>query len=187
MFHGILKTIDDSLREALLDHQAFYSDDSSLHNFIDPKTDYDRLILKVLDTIEYDYSGKKIEYWFQNKRPGDLLHPHFDYNYELVDYANPPTTESGKLELMSPVTIVVYLEVSDDLVGGDLCISDIDWTTMKNPFLESKAIDMEMECQRLRPVQGQILAFEGSRYFHWIDKVERGYRKSLLINFWPTT
>jgi hypothetical protein len=35
------------------------------------------------------------------------------------------------------------------------------------------------------PRDNDIIYFEGSRYFHWINTVVEGERKSMMINFWP--
>ncbi len=33
-------------------------------------------------------------------------------------------------------------------------------------------------------IKKAVLYFEGSRYYHWINEVKSGSRKSILINFW---
>lgn len=169
----------------MLTHEIFKSHDIHSNQYFDydkPVTEHDYLVLELLDDLSYSYYGNKIEYWFQDLCAGKELRAHFDFNYE-VDLVN----ITDKSLLMSPVTIVVYLEVSDDLVGGDLCISDVDWTTLDNPWISSDIFEETIDLSsfdRFSPKEGEVLMFEGSRYFHWIEKVERGTRKSLLINFW---
>jgi hypothetical protein len=155
-----------------------------------PTNNVQKYILELLDQEGIDYSNKKIEYWFQHQVPGQSLPPHCDYNHSIREAMRWNDKDRwlhtvDKTKVMSPVTLACYIEV-ENMVGGDLCISDVDWTTVNdlsgisNEYLEQYPYEVHT------PVLDEVLHFEGSRYYHWITPVRQGSRKSMLINFWPT-
>ena len=166
-------------------------DFTNLFVWNEPKTQIEYSILKLLEIEGHDCSGKMIEYWFQHQLPGQALAPHCDYNHTIRSNS----FEGGgswlhsfpKELVMSPITIGCYLQIGNT-TGGELCISDMDWFDLAKPlFLD------ENDMQKIRstpyetfmPRDGDIIYFEGSKYFHWINHVIEGERKSMMINFWP--
>jgi len=85
---------------------------------------------------------------------------------------------------MSPVTIGCYLKVGNT-IGGELCISDKDWFNEPKPMAVSTDEILQHPYETFMPRDNDIVYFEGSRYFHWINTVIEGERKSMMINFWP--
>lgn len=153
-----------------------------------PKTEIEHGILQLLDLEQYDYTDKYIEYWFQHQVKGQLLRPHCDYNHMIrkghivQDSSWIHTVDRNKV--MSPITIGCYLKVGN-MVGGELCISELDWFDQPEP--------MKVDVERIEkhahevyvPRDNDIVYFEGSKYYHWINQVKEGERKSMMINFWP--
>jgi hypothetical protein len=89
-------------------------------------------------------------------------------------------------ELMSPITIACYLEATD-LIGGEFCISERSWLDYEKELSPPEVLKEELlkyTHESFQPFEGAVLYFEGSRYYHWINEVKRGSRKSILINFW---
>lgn len=157
--------------------------------FDEPSNDIEYAIIELLNQEQIDYSDKKIEYWFQHQIAGQSLAPHCDYNHNVREAM--PLEEGGKWlhntdtkYTMSPVTLACYLEAID-LVGGELCISECTWFNHPNPTVIIAGDIEQYPYETYTPVQDDLLHFEGSRYFHWINKVEQGERKSMMINFWP--
>lgn len=206
MSHGISKIIKKSvLREELKEIflTAKYFDTKPVTRNLEeytnhfkwnePKTQIEYAVLKLLELEEYDSSNKIIEYWFQHQLPGQSLGPHCDYNHKIRSI---PLNHGGKWlhdyprELvMSPITIGCYLKIGNT-TGGELCISDKDWFDVQDPLVYSEACLQEiMSCpyETFMPRDNDVIYFEGSRYFHWINPVIEGERKSMMINFWPET
>lgn len=153
-----------------------------------PEKPIEHAIIKLLDSEEYNYSNKIIEYWFQHQIKGQHLVAHCDYNHlirkgsVIQDSSWIHTVDRDKV--MSPITIGCYLKVGN-MIGGELCISDYDWFNepepMKIQFDEIKKHPYET----YMPHDNDIVYFEGSKYYHWISPVIEGERKSMMINFWP--
>jgi hypothetical protein len=166
-------------------------DFTNLFVWNEPKTQIEYSILKLLEIEGYDYSDKMIEYWFQHQLQGQALAPHCDYNHTIR--SNSFEGGGGWLHsfpkelVMSPITIGCYLQIGNT-TGGELCISDMDWFDLAKPlFLDDN--DMQKirsaHYETFMPRDGDIVYFEGSKYFHWINPVIEGERKSMMINFWP--
>ena len=192
-------TLSNELKELFLTAPYFEAKPTSFNleeytNFFkwnEPKTDIEHAIITLLDLEDYNYTGKIIEYWFQHQINGQSLAPHCDYNHLI---RNESLINSGdwihtvdKNLVMSPVTIGCYLKVGN-MIGGELCISEKDWFDYAEP-LKFTANDIEnvksYPYEQYMPRDNDILYFEGSRYFHWINPVIEGERKSMMINFWP--
>lgn len=181
-------SISDLTRQILLTHEYFTSKDPTIQtNFIkEASTDIDKTVLELLTNENIDYSNKVIEYWFQYQTEGGLLTPHCDFNcFVRKDVPQENVGEYLKTvtdleQYLSPITLSCYLEVSDDMVGGNLCISNYTWE-------DNVSIDtiLNSEYEKYFPTQNEVLHFYGSTYYHWIDKVISGTRKSMLINLWP--
>jgi hypothetical protein len=185
--------IDPSLRDTLLTHDhlvkgfASYSYDDRTNYFTsnNPQNLIDQTVIKFLDAEEFDYRDKDIEYWFQKKTVGESLSAHCDYNM-FVRNGTISADYEHKEYIMSPITLSVYLDISDDLTGGELCISSKDWFDYPDPIYV--IFDLERNnypYETYSPVQDEVLYFHGSTYYHWINMVNSGHRTSMLINFWP--
>lgn len=157
---------------------------------LNPENDIQNTIVEFLNDQSYDYSDKQIEYWFQHHTTGSRLAPHCDYNHKVR------AKGSGgewlhtyhKTMVMSPITIACYLEIID-LEGGELAISPYTWFNEQFPLTlteESFSKIYSSEIQYIAPEQDDVLYFEGSKYYHWIEEVRRGERKSMMLNFWPS-
>lgn len=183
-----LGNISESTRLKLLDSTYFkVKTRETQGNFISTINNTDRLVLDFINELDIDSKGFLIEYWFQFQKEGEKLTPHCDYNTKARKEL--PTSNIARFlkdknlnYYLSPKTIAVYLEISSDLLGGDLCISK-DFTYLSENVTEDRILNGLFE--RYSPIQGEVLQFEGSKYYHWIDRVLKGTRKSLLINFWP--
>lgn len=155
-----------------------------------PSDDIQKTIIKFLDEEQYDYSEKVIEYWFQHQTSGQRLGPHCDYNHRVRSFQMDSgewlhTTERGSV--MSPITIGCYLEATD-LVGGEFAICNHTWFDEPTPLILGEDVQkniLSSQIELIRPKQDEVLYFEGSKYYHWIEEVKRGERKSMMINFWP--
>ena len=189
----------DELRDVFLTAPYFdtkpltnnYEDYTNFFKWNEPKTQIEYSILKLLELEQYDCSDQMIEYWFQHQLPGQALAPHCDYNHIVRSNS----FEGGgnwlhsvpKELVMSPITIGCYLQIGNT-TGGELCISEMDWFNLPTPlFLD----DNDMQTIRgaphetFMPRDRDIIYFEGSKHYHWINPVETGERKSMMINFWP--
>lgn len=194
MYHGTSKIIkksklDEDLRKVFLSSPYFY--DSSYVNeenhfqVANPRNDIDRAVLEMLSREGHEYDSKYIEYWFQNHGPGGKLWPHVDFNHGLrirFHYGEKISQDN----LMSPMTIACYLDV-EDMVGGEFCISERSWLDYEHEISDINVLEKEMNSYSMEsfsPKTGDILYFEGSRYYHWINQMVSGKRVSMLINFW---
>jgi hypothetical protein len=154
----------------------------------EPKTQIEYAVLKLLEVEQYDCTGKIIEYWFQHQVSGQSLQPHCDYNHLIR--AGSVVQDSSWLHtvdkslIMSPITIGCYLKVGNT-IGGELCISDLDWFDCSEPMKVDAETIKNSPHETFMPRDNDIIYFEGSRYFHWINTVVEGERKSMMINFWP--
>jgi hypothetical protein len=170
-----------------------FDDMSAWTNWFDPanaKGAIEQTILDFLDEQSYDYSDNQIEYWFQDFIDVGRLDPHCDYNHKVRGFgmdAGEWLHTADKHMIMSPVTIGIYLEVSN-LKGGDLIIHHHEWFNEPTPlFLDEHAQKRIAEApkENYTPQQDDVIYFEGSRYYHSIEPMESGTRKSMMINFWP--
>jgi len=162
-------------------------------NWFDPTTptnEIEETIIKFLDDESVDYTDKLIEYWFQHQVEGQYLSAHCDYNHKVRNTIEDcgewlHTVESEKI--MSPITIGCYLEVND-LDGGEFGISSFTWHQVKRPlFLDEETYQQihKANVELYNPKQDDVIYFEGSKHYHWIETVKKGERKSMMINFWP--
>lgn len=189
MYHGNSKIIrrsivDEDLRLRLLEGlnsptQTHYFDRNVATNKID------EAVLEFLDREQFNCNKTHIEYWYQAQEASGNLWAHVDFNEKLRNRIN--TGEKLKPEeLMSPITIACYLEATD-LVGGEFCISERSWLDYEKELSPQEALKEELlkyTYESFQPTEGAVLYFEGSRYYHWINEVKSGSRKSILINFW---
>lgn len=183
-------SINDELRVNLLRHPYFHNNYSfELQDtfIVQPTSEFDEAVFQFLKDENFDYSDRIVEYWFQNGKAA--LSPHCDYNFI---YRDKMKLEGGdwphkvdKNLIVSPITIAVYLEVSDDMTGGELCISGRTWYEEEEPATVSGKYIQRLPYQSITPKQGQAIYFKGSEHYHWVNKVTNGSRKSMLINFWP--
>lgn len=189
MFHGSSRiirrsTLDEDLRLRFIEG---YSRRSHTHYFNRnaPTNETDVAVLEFLDREQFNCNKSHIEYWYQAQEVSGDLWPHVDFNEKLrhrIDAGEKLKPE----ELMSPITIACYLEISD-LVGGEFCISERSWMDYEKELSPPEVLKQELlkyTHESYAPTQGAVLYFEGSRYYHWINEVKRGSRKSILINFW---
>lgn len=204
MYHGNSKitkksTLSNELKEIFLS-ASYFKTKPTTYNLEDytnyfrwdkPKTEIENAIIRLLEIEECTFTNKIIEYWFQHQVKGQSLAPHCDYNHII---RNEVLTSSGewlhtvdKAIIMSPITIGCYLKVGN-MIGGELCISEKDWFDTADP-LRFVGNDLEniksYPYEQYMPRDNDILYFEGSKYFHWINPVIEGERKSMMINFWP--
>lgn len=189
MYHGNSKiirrsTLDEDIRLKLLEGlnrstQIHYFDRNA------PTNKTDEAVLEFLDREQFNCSKTHIEYWYQAREVSGNLCPHVDFNEKLRHRINSGEKLKPE-ELMSPITIACYLEVTD-LVGGEFCVSERSWLDYEREIKPPEALKEELlkyMHESFQPFEGAILYFEGSRYYHWINEVKSGSRKSLLINFW---
>lgn len=183
-------TIDPQIANVFLDHPYFATKnfEDQTHFIKDGQAvdKYDEAVLAFLRDQGMEYKGLKVEYWFQAQTTGQKLFPHCDYNhYARTDMTFSPLQwmEDGKEKyFLSPITIATYLEVSDDMEGGELMISHTRWSGNDvNPPAGIEDMPKEVHTPSLH----EVLYFQGSYHYHWIAEVKRGSRKSMLINFWP--
>jgi hypothetical protein len=189
-------TVEEEIRQQLVEHPFFNATVKTFElqrSLItdQPTTEYDNAITKILQHEGIDYSDKIIEYWFQHcVAPSKALMPHCDYNYEYREKMKLSGDDwphkVDKHMIVSPITLVVYLYISDDMEGGQLAISSRAWMEEEYPVsgtavMNSKNYPTEM----ITPKTGDVLHFKGSEHYHWIEPVTVGERRSLLINFWP--
>lgn len=177
----------------------FFTDPPKTRNLADytnffvwnaPANDIERSIINVLEQENVHYRDMKIEYWFQHKMSGQDLSPHCDYNHfvrEDCSYMNDGAwlhLQNDKTRIMSPITVGCYLQ-TDNLKGGEFCISSHTWFEEPTPMLIEADKIKQHPYEIYKPEVGDIIFFEGSKYYHWINPVETGERKSMMINFWP--
>lgn len=189
MYHGNSKiirrsTLDEDLRLKLLEGlknplHMHYFDRNEATNATD------EAVLEFLDREQFNCNKTHIEYWYQSQQGSGDLWPHVDFNEKLRHRINAGQKLKPE-ELMSPITIACYLEATD-LEGGEFCISERSWLDYEKEL--SPPVDLKEELlkythESFQPFEGAVLYFEGSRYYHWINEVKRGSRKSILINFW---
>lgn len=152
------------------------------------QNDTQQAIFDFLDSEKYDYQDYTVEYWFQDFSQYTHLKkllPHVDFNEKIrskYQNTNDPNGFSKKY-LMSPITIAAYLDVTDDMDGGELCISSFDWFD-SNPFAPDIDYIKAQPYEIYKPKSGDVFYFNGSRYYHWVNEVLSGRRKSIQINFW---
>ena len=163
-------------------------DYTNYFNWNQPKTQIEYAILKLLELEEYDCSNKIIEYWFQHQLPGQSLAPHCDYNHLIrkghIKQGSSWIHTVEKEHVMSPITIGCYLKIGNT-IGGEFCLSEKDWFDCREPmFIDVQEIKNH-PYETYMPCDNDIIYFEGSKYFHWINPVIEGERKSMMINFWP--
>ena len=176
--------IDEDLRLQLLEG---LSTSTQMHYFDlnAPTNAIDKAVLEFLDREQFGCNKTHIEYWFQSQEGSGDLWAHVDFNEKLRDRINAGEKLQPK-ELMSPITISCYLEAID-LEGGEFCVSERSWLDYERELNPPEVLKEELlkyTHESFQPTKGAVLYFEGSRYYHWINEVKRGSRKSMLINFW---
>lgn len=182
-------------REAFLTAEYFvrkpqrFEEFTTWFNPLNPENNIQETIVEFLKDQSYDYSGKRIEYWFQHHKPGNRLDPHCDYNHKVraKGTGGEWLHTYDRSIIMSPITIACYLQITD-LVGGELAISPYTWFEEPFPLTlndDSFSKIYSADVQYIAPEQDDVLYFEGSKYYHWIQEVKHGERKSMMINFWP--
>lgn len=176
--------VDEDIRLRLLEGlnrstQMHYFDRNATTN----KTD--ETVLEFLDREQFNCNKTHIEYWYQVQEVSGNLWPHVDFNEKLRHRVDAGEKFNSK-DLMSPITIACYLE-ANNLVGGEFCISERSWLDYEREITPPSALKEELlkyTHESFEPTEGAVLYFEGSRYYHWINEVKSGSRKSILINFW---
>ncbi len=185
--------VDESIRAVLLQHKFFVSPNPMTQDtFIKdgPMSEFDQAVLDLLNKEGIDYSNKLVEYWFQSHNPSTSgLMAHCDYNFIYREKMRLEGTDwphrVDRNLIVSPITLAVYLEVSSDMEGGELCISQRAWWEDPHPLALSDDEIKSFPYESIIPIEGQILYFKGSEHYHWVNRVTNGTRKSMLINFWP--
>lgn len=172
-----------------LTQQELVDEVTNFFPYNEPRNEYDSTILKMLDQLKYDYTDKLVEYWFQHKVTGTSLGPHRDYNHHVrvLEAGQLPCVIDGSVPLekkVSPITIIAYLEISKDLLGGQFCISHEEVSYEREMGMNVHQL-LTKVYESNTPKEDDIWFFEGSKYFHWINQVSRGSRKSVVVNFWP--
>lgn len=182
--------IDKNLIDRILKHpflslsyeEKMFLPRKNLTNWISPNQenlhDYELAVLQFLNKEKYDHKNLWIEYWFQNLTgPSRGLEPHCDLNQYI---------RGGGDYNESPTTIAVYLltDIKED--EGNLCISE--WTSLdeKNAMAEGERLNeiKKHKYHRIIPKAGNVIYFNGSQHYHWIEPITSGKRISMLINFW---
>lgn len=193
MFHGNSKIIrksqiDTDYRSIFLDELNTRTTYTNCFEIDDPKKPIEKTIVQFLKDQQFACSNKIVEYWFQDKQASDSLWPHVDFNentrLRLQEGESIPPEQ-----LMSPITIACYLEVNE-LVGGEFCISERSWLDYEREIQPPDALLEELKKythETYQPITGDVLYFEGSRYYHWIAPIVHGSRKSMLLNFWNSS
>jgi hypothetical protein len=177
-------SVDEDVRLKLLEGlnkptQIHYFDRNAATNATD------EAVLEFLDREQFNCSKTHIEYWYQSHESSGDLWPHVDFNEKLRHRISAGQKLKPE-ELMSPITIACYLEATD-LEGGEFCISERSWLDYDREPSDPEVLKEELlkyTHESFQPTEGAVLYFEGSRYYHWINEVKRGSRKSILINFW---
>lgn len=187
MSHGTSKIIrfdrlEDDLRSVFL---AGVTEHTNYFELKNPQSDVEKAIVEFLDRQQFGCNMKYAEFWFQRQSENDSLWPHVDFNDKLrIKLAEGEKIPPEKL--MSPMTIACYLE-AEDMEGGELCISHRSWLDYEYEIHPPEELMKELlkySYETYKPNAGDVLYFEGSRWYHWIKKLTRGTRKSMLINFW---
>ena len=194
MYHGNSKiirrsTIDEDLRliflEGLIKQGPGFTTDMHIFARNAPRNKIDVAILEFLDRQQFNCNKTHIEYWYQAQETSGSLSAHVDFN-EMLRHRINAGEQLKPEELMSPITISCYLEATD-LIGGEFCISHKSWLDYEREITPPEALKEELlkyTHESFQPTKGAVLYFEGSRYYHWINEVKSGSRKSILINFW---
>ncbi len=189
MYHGnsrIIRrsTLDEDIRLTFLEGLNRHT---NMHYFDRnaPTNKTDEAVLEFLDREQFNCNKTHIEYWYQAYESSGDLWPHVDFNEKLRH-----RIEAGEKlkpeELMSPITISCYLEAID-LEGGEFCISERSWLDYEKELSPPEVLKEELlkyTHESFQPTEGAVLYFEGSRYYHWVNEIKSGSRKSILINFW---
>ena len=190
--------IKPEYREIFLTAKYFY-EKPDFHNIVElstfflpdnPENQIEETIVKFLNEEQYDYTGKCIEYWFQHQIEGWSLAAHCDYNHHVrADISDGGawihTVDQNRI--VSPITIGCYL-LADNLEGGELGISSHTWLDEKTPLQLDEDLQERIKNSKIeyyQPKVDDVLYFEGSKHYHWIEEVKSGERKSMMINFWP--
>lgn len=151
------------------------------------KSIFDETVISFLQDENIDASDRIIEYWFQEQTTDQDLKPHCDFNHiarNIPDKLMTWMANDQKELFMSPFTMAVYLTISDDLEGGELCISSVSWED-DGFFHKSLEQLIDHPFEKFNPSVNDVVYFNGSSHFHWISPVKQGTRRSMLINFWP--
>ena len=190
MYHGKSKIIrksiiDPDLIDIFLDEASKNDKYTNYFQKDKPETKVHEAILELLRRECFGCSRNYIEYWFQDRKENESHWPHVDFN----EFSRAKLADGKKVlpeELMSPITIACYLEINN-MIGGEFCISERSWQDYESEIQpeDARLKDLlQYTYETYKPVTGDVLYFEGSRYYHWIQKLHSGSRKSMLINFW---
>ena len=189
MYHGnsrIIRrsTLDEDIRLTFLEGLNRHT---NMHYFDRnaPTNKTDEAVLEFLDREQFNCNKTHIEYWYQAYKSSGDLWPHVDFNEKLRHRIDAGEKLQPK-ELMSPITISCYLEAID-LEGGEFCISERSWLDYEKELSPPEVLKEELlkyTHESFQPTEGAVLYFEGSRYYHWVNEIKSGSRKSILINFW---
>lgn len=175
--------IDKEVCNFLSNSYLFVEKNNNPSRIIDrssPENDIEKLLCIVAEVIKAPKDKKYIEVWTQNN---SILDPHCDFNY-LHNSINLDLTNIPESQFLSPITVALYTEVND-LIGGNLVLTGRSWRDeMPNPIGKKVEYMEPYIFAKLKPVEGTAVVFEGSEYYHWIEKIESGSRKSILMNFW---
>ncbi len=189
MYHGnsrIIRrsTLDEDIRLTFLEGLNRHT---NMHYFDRnaPTNKTDEAVLEFLDREQFNCNKTHIEYWYQAYESSGDLWPHVDFNEKLRHRIDAGEKLQPK-ELMSPITISCYLEAID-LKGGEFCVSERSWLDYERELSPPEVLKEELlkyTHESFQPTEGAVLYFEGSRYYHWVNEIKSGSRKSILINFW---
>jgi hypothetical protein len=193
MYHGNSKiirrsTLDEDLRLQFIEGFNKNLNRPPQLNYFrrdSPENETDVAVLEFLDREQFNCNKTHIEYWYQAQETAGSLWPHVDFNEKLRNRID-AGEQLKPAELMSPITISCYLEATD-LVGGEFCVSERSWMDYEKEISPPEVLKEELlkyTYESFQPTEGAVLYFEGSRYYHWINEVRSGSRKSILFNFW---
>ena len=175
-------SIGDDISRVLLDGKVYSSKDKTGTLF-----DRDREITD-MEEATYFYIAKLLEipskyrYIEAWKQKTNQLAPHCDFN---VNYNREGADLSDESKFISPITVAIYPLISDNLEGGELCVSSRSWRDeLPNPFNKTREYLQQFPYDKIKPKSRSIATFEGSNFYHWIEPITKGFRSSILLNFW---
>ena len=106
---------------------------------------------------------------------------------QILDDISSPSVNQEAVVLEKAPKIAVYTPYGkqpwDDAVTMELTYAEIPYDTIYDEEVLKEEL-LKYTHESFQPFEGAVLYFEGSRYYHWINEVKRGSRKSMLINFW---
>lgn len=188
--------------DALLQHPYFLTRNRAEQTmFFDVNsnlTDFQQNVVdvagKYVDENVPGYVIQEIETWAQDFSSSGRLAPHCDHNCRYtVDYPMKHNlSHRGEWifalpeeQIVSPITIALYLDVSEDMDGGEFVLSHRSWKDEPQPLNIPPEHFDQFDSTTVVPKTGDVVIFKGSLFYHWIAPIRAGTRRSLLINFWP--